>query len=160
MTRLKTIGAAIVILAAGATPARADITAFAGVTTAPSNRTVVGGALGVTLLVVGFEGEFARTRDDPDTTAPALTTGSGNVFVQNPIPIGGFTLYATAGAGLYHEQLGSSGETNVAVNTGVGAKIELVSHVRLRVDYRVFRLSGAPRNPTPKRIYLGLNLAL
>ena len=153
------VGAFILVVAA-AMPARADVTGFLGVNTTPANRALTGGAVGVTLLVVGFEGEFARTRETTDVLAPALTTGMGNVFLQNPIPIGGFTFYVTTGAGLYHESLGTLSTTSVGINTGGGVKIALVSHVRLRVDYRVFKLSGSPLNATPKRIYLGLNLSL
>jgi len=30
--------------------------------------------------------------------------------------------------------------------------------VRLRLDYRVFTLSGNPRHPRPQRFYAGINL--
>src|SRR5436309_216650 len=143
-----------------ATPAFADITGFIGANTTPANRSVVGGALSVSLLIVGFEVEYARTTQDLTSSAPSLQTGMGNLFVQNPIPIAGFQFYATAGGGLFHEELGTSGTTSFGANTGGGVKIELVSHVKVRIDYRVFKLAGGPKNPTPKRIYVGLSLSL
>jgi hypothetical protein len=160
MLRIRTAVLVLGLIAAAASPARADVTGFLGVNTTPANRTLVGGSLGVSLLIVGFEGEYAQTRESTDALAPSLQTGTGNVFVQNPIPIFGVTFYAITGAGLYHESLGPSSDTGFAVNTGLGAKIDLVSHVRLRVDYRVFKLAGSPKNATPKRIYVGLNLGL
>jgi hypothetical protein len=45
-------------------------------------------------------------------------------------------------------------------NVGGGAKIELIGPLRLRVDYRVFNLSGGDLvDSTPQRIYVGANLA-
>ena len=83
----------------------------------------------------------------------------GNVLVQTPIPLAGLQFYATTGAGIYRERLGTTHrETNVAANTGGGVKISLLGPVKVRVDYRVFRLSGAPIHRTPQRVYVGLNL--
>ena len=160
MTRLGTVGCGVMLSVLAATPARADVTAFMGVNTTPANRAVTGGALGVSLLIVGFEGEYANTKGGDTVGAPSLQTGMGNIYVQNPIPLAGIQFYATTGAGLYREELGSLSSTTVAVNTGGGAKIELISHVKLRVDYRVFKLNGSATNPTPKRFYLGLTLSL
>jgi opacity protein-like surface antigen len=155
---ITTIAASLVLLAA--TPARADITAFLGVNTTPANRLVTGGALSVSILIVGFEGEYAVTRSDDQAGAPSLKTGMANAFLQNPIPIKGLQFYVTAGGGLYNEALGPSSTTGLATNVGAGAKIELVSHVKLRIDYRVFNLAGSPLQPTPKRLYAGLSLSL
>ncbi len=143
-----------------AVPARADITAFLGVNTTPANRPVVGGAVSVSVLVIGFEGEYAKSTLDQTSGAPSLQTGMGNLFVQNPIPFAGVQLYATAGGGLFREEVGTDRTTNFGTNIGGGAKIELVSHVKLRIDYRIFKLAGNPKNPTPKRIYVGLSLSL
>ena len=64
----------------------------------------------------------------------------------------------TTGVGVYHETLGEHSDTNITINTGGGAKINLAGPLRLRVDYRVFKLgSGALYSPA-HRIYAGLNL--
>jgi hypothetical protein len=141
-----------------ATPARADITAFIGANTTPANRQVRGGALGVGLLIIGFEGEYAFTPDDPRASAPSLKTGIGNVVLQSPVPFFGIQPYFTTGGGFYQEQLGLHSDTGFALNTGGGVKVTLVGPLRLRVDYRIFKLgSGALYSPA-HRIYAGLNL--
>jgi len=141
-----------------APPAFADITAFIGANTTPANRQVRGVAAGIGLLVVGFEFEYANTTDDLTASAPSLTTGSGNIVFQTPVAFFGFQPYFTTGGGLYRETLGTHQDTSFALNTGGGVKIALIGPVRLRVDYRVFRLgSGALHSPA-HRIYAGLNL--
>jgi len=70
----------------------------------------------------------------------------------------GFQPYFTTGGGVYNETLGAHDETGIAVNTGGGVKVSLAGPVRLRVDYRVFKLgSGALYSPS-HRIYAGVNL--
>ena len=147
---------ALVGLLATATSSRADLTGFIGATTTPANRQVHGAAIGMGLLVVGFEFEYANTTEDPIALAPSLTTGMGNVLLQTPVAIMGFQPYYTIGAGIFHESLGTESEWNVGANTGGGAKISLAGPIRLRVDYRVFKLgSGALYSPA-HRIYVGL----
>jgi len=156
MTRVTLVTAVLMVLVA--VPARADLTLFLGANTTPANRTVRGGAFGVGLLIVGFEGEYSNTPDDPSANAPSLMTGSGNVLLQTPIAIFGFQPYFTTGGGFYRETLGTHQDTSFALNTGGGVKISLVGPLRLRVDYRVFKLgSGALESPA-HRIYAGLNL--
>src|SRR5690349_14250485 len=148
------------LLVAGAVPARGDITAFIGANTTPDNRQTRGFAIGTGLLVVGFEFEYADTTesDDPLTPAPALRTGMGNVLLQTPGAIAGFQPYFTTGGGIYRETLGTHSDTSFGVNTGGGVKVSLVGPLRLRVDYRVFKLgSGALYSPA-HRVYAGLNL--
>ncbi len=148
----------LVALAAllGAAPAAsADVTAFVGVNGSPSARLVKGAALGATLLVVGVEFEYAQASDDPAEQAPSLRTGSGNLLVQTPISVMGFQFYATAGGTVYRETLGVHQETNVAVNTGGGVKISLVGPLKLRLDYRLFKLRGDPIASTVHRFYAG-----
>jgi len=147
-----------VFLAATA-PAFADATAFIGTTTTPANRTAKGFAIGVGLLIVGFEFEFADTAEELTDGAPSLRTGMGNVILQTPFAIFGFRPYATTGAGAYREQLGSRQETQLGVNTGGGVKISLIGPVRARVDYRVFKLRGEPLHSVVHRVYAGINLA-
>ncbi len=140
-------------------PAAADATAFLGFTTSPTNRSARGFSLGFTVLsVAGLEFEYASTTEDPSSGSPLLRMGSANAFVQTPIAVARMHFYATAGAELYREVLGSAGVTNVGVNAGGGVKVNLFGPLRLRVDYRVYRLSGSARYPTPQRLYVGLNL--
>ncbi len=138
-------------------PAAADLTAFLGLTTTPEVRAARGFSGGLGLLIVGFEFEYAHTPEDEDDGLPGLRTYSGNVLVQTPTPR--VQLYATAGAGGYRETLRETSETSVAVNLGGGAKIRLAGPLRLRLDYRVFRLQGSPRHDNYQRFYAGANLA-
>ena len=147
-------------LLAVAAPARADITGFIGANTTPNNRQTRGFALGAGLLVVGFEFEYAYTTDsdEPSTLAPSLKTGVGNVLLQTPFPVLGLQPYFETGGGIYRETLGTHQDTGFALNTGGGVKVSLVGPLRLRVDYRVFKLgSGALYSPA-HRVYAGLNL--
>ena len=148
------------LLLALAAPARADITAFIGANTTPDNRQTRGFALGAGLLVLGFEFEYSDTTDsdNPSTLAPSLKTGMGNVLFQTPVALFGIQPYFTMGGGIYRETLGAHEDTSFGLNTGGGAKISLVGPLRLRVDYRVFKLgSGALYSPA-HRVYAGLNL--
>jgi hypothetical protein len=142
-----------------ASPAFADATLFIGSTTTPAHRTVKGLALGVGLLIVGFEFELANTAERPREAAPALRTGMGNVLLQTPIPVAGMQFYLTTGAGLYRETLNTRQETQFGFNNGGGAKITLLGPIRARLDYRVFKLRGEPLHSVVHRVYAGLNLA-
>jgi hypothetical protein len=158
MTRASSFVIAIALLLSMAAPARADITAFIGANMTPANRQVRGGAIGFGLLVIGFEGEYAFTPDDPRASAPSLKTGVGNVVLQTPVPLFGLQPYFTTGGGFYQEELGLHSDTGFALNSGGGVKVSLVGPLRLRVDYRIFKLgSGALHSPA-HRIYAGLNL--
>jgi len=150
--------AAMVLTLLGSTPAFADLTGFVGANMTPANRVVRGVSAGAGLLLVGLEFEYANTLTDTKSLAPGLTTGMGNVLLQTPFAILGVQPYATTGAGLYRERLGTLEHTGFGFNTGGGVKISLVGPLRLRVDYRVFKLgSGALHSPA-HRIYAGLNL--
>ena len=152
--------AAVALLLLVAAPARADLTGFVGANLTPANRQVLGGAFGIGLLVIGFEGEYAFTPDDPKASAPSLTTGMGNVLLQTPVAIFGFQPYFTTGAGLYRETLGTHQDTSFGLNSGGGVKINLIGPLRLRVDYRVFKLGSDALYSPAHRIYVGLNLKL
>jgi hypothetical protein len=159
MKRVRAMGIALVLLSMAA-PARADITAFIGANTTPANRQVRGGALGFGLLIIGFEGEYAFTPDDPRASAPSLKTGIANVVLQSPVPFFGIQPYFTTGGGFYQEELGLHSDAGFALNSGGGVKITLAGPIRLRVDYRVFKLgSGALYSPA-HRVYAGVNLKL
>lgn len=149
--------ASLVIVARPAV-ASGDATAFLGATTTPTNRTARGFSLGFGLLIVGFEFEYSSTTEDPLSGAPSLRTGCFNGLLQTPFEIARMQFYATAGGGVFREVLGGATETSVAVNTGGGVKISLFGPIRLRIDYRVFKLSGTPLYSHPQRIYAGLNL--
>lgn len=142
-----------------ATPAFADLTAFLGANRTPANRPVRGFAAGLSLLVIGFEFEYADTAEDADAAAPALRTGMFNVLAQTPFPVAAMQFYATLGGGLYREELAAHRETSVGANVGGGVKVSLAGPIRLRIDYRVFTLRGSPLHETVQRIYAGLNLA-
>jgi hypothetical protein len=157
--RLPRIVLLTALLMAGAAPAFADATLFVGSTTTPSNRTVKGASVGVSLLVIGFEFEYAKTSEEFAKGAPSLTTGMANLLLQTPIPIAGLQPYLTAGGGGYRETLGAEQETFVGFNTGGGLKVSLLGPVRARVDYRVFKLNGSPLYSTVHRVYAGVNLA-
>ncbi len=149
---------ALSLLAATAAPARADLTAFLGATTTPTNRQMRGAAVGSGLVIVAFEFEYSSTTEDLKTGAPSLKIGSGNGLLQAPVPIFGFQPYVTAGAGIYRERVGSATESGIAPNVGGGVKIALLGPVRLRLDYRRFRLGTEARYSPTSRFYAGLNL--
>jgi hypothetical protein len=152
----------IALLALGAligrpAPAAADITAFWGFSPTPESRRSTGFAVGINLLVVGFEFEYGNTREDELAGAPGVRTGMFNALVQTPTSK--VQLYVTAGGGIYRETYRDVSETSVGTNFGGGVKMHLAGPLRLRVDYRIFALRGDPLYPTPKRLYAGLNLA-
>jgi opacity protein-like surface antigen len=162
MARRTTLLAAFLLVCSSANPAFADATAFLGMYTNPERQQMRGFAGGVSLLIVGFEGEYATAGEDDTAGVPSLSTFSGNVFAQTPFPIFGMQFYATTGVGGYREELDAAGheETNIAFNTGGGAKITLIGPLRVRVDYRVFKLRGEPLRPSAvHRLYAGVNLA-
>jgi opacity protein-like surface antigen len=158
MTNVRAIALAGLICLAMSAPARADVTGFVGASTTPANRQVRGFSAGLGLLIVGFEFEYADTTEDPTAGAPSLKVGSGNVLLQTPVAFFGFQPYVTTGVGFYSETLGAHDDTGLAYNTGGGVKVSLAGPLRLRVDYRVFRLgSGALYSPA-HRVYAGLNV--
>lgn len=163
MLRRRILVPTLLLVLAQAGPAFADATAFIGVHTNPSRQAMRGLALGISLLIVGFEGEYAQAGEDESEGTPSLWTASGNVFLQTPFPIAGMQFYATTGAGLYRERVEAIDhqETNLVFNTGGGAKISLLGPLRARFDYRVMKLRGDTlrESSTVHRVYAGINLA-
>jgi opacity protein-like surface antigen len=159
---VRRVSLAILVLLGAAGTAQADLTVFAGLQNQPSIRPATGISLGVGLLVVGWEVEVARVTEESDELAPSLATGTGSVYVQNPIPISGVQFYGIAGAGVYRERLQrlpeAHQETNVHLALGGGAKIALAGPLKLRLDYRIFKLRNALAT-NPQRIYAGLALS-
>ena len=135
--------------------AHADATAFWGLSPTPTTRSARGFAFGLSLLVVGFELEYANTAEDKLGTAPGLKTGMINGLIQTPTKT---QLYLTAGGGFFRERRGNDTETSLGTNIGGGLKMAPAGPIRLRVDYRVFNLRGAPLYQTPQRFYAGINL--
>ena len=148
----------VALVAMAARPAQADATVFLGVNTTPANRPAKGFAVGMGLIVVAFEFEYAATSNDVTAIAPALKTFMGDVLVQAPIPIFGFQPYFTTGGGIYRETLGAHQETGLGTNVGGGVKVSLAGPLRLRVDYRLLKLGSGALNSPAHRIYAGLNL--
>ncbi len=142
-----------------ASPALADATTFIGPNRTPANRMTRGAALGLSLLVIGFEFEYSDTPEDRSANAPSLRSGMFNMLVQTPVSISGLQFYGTIGVGAYRERLDAQETTNVGGNVGGGVKISLLGPLRARIDYRVFTLRGSPLHDRPQRIYVGLNLA-
>ena len=138
-------------------PASADVTGFLGTTTTPDSRQVKGLAIGSGLLVLGFEFEYAAT-DEELGLAPSLKTGMGNVLLQTPVSIMRLQPYFTTGGGFYRERLGTREDTGFGLNTGGGVKITLAGPLRLRLDYRVFRLGEDALHSPSHRFYAGVNL--
>jgi hypothetical protein len=157
---LRRVACALLVTLCVASPAFADATLFIGSSTTPSNRSAKGLAVGVGLLIVGFEYEFADTSENLEEAAPSLRTGMGNVLLQTPFPVAGMQFYVTTGGGIYRERLGETQqETHLGLNTGGGVKVTLLGPIRARLDYRVFKLRGEPLHSTVHRVYAGLNLA-
>ncbi len=151
---------ALIAVLASVRPASADLTAFLGFSPTPENRTVGGFAGGGGFLVVGFEFEYANASENEVDPVPGLRTFSGNVLLNTPADLlGGIQLYATTGLGGYQETFRELSETNIAANFGGGAKIKLVGPLRVRLDYRMFRLQGSPVYQTYHRFYAGANLS-
>jgi len=137
-------------------PASADLTFFLGINTTPDTRSTRGVAAGINLLILGFEFEYANTRENPSQLLPGLETGMFNVAVMTPTSI---SLYATAGGGVFRETLGDSHITNWGTNIGGGVKFPLLGQLKVRVDYRIFNLRGNPHYNHPQRFYAGVNWA-
>ncbi len=139
-----------------AAPARADLTAFFGLSPTPSTRSAKGFAVGLNLLVVGFEFEYANTREDERDAAPGLQTYMFDALVITPT--GGTQLYLTAGGGLYREAYRDVHATSFGTNFGGGIKFALAGPLRIRLDYRVFALRGGAIYKNPQRFYAGINV--
>lgn len=143
------------VLLAVPASAAADITAFFGAGHKPKTRAAKGLAVGISLIMVGFEVEYSDISEKDAAAAPRLRTGMVNAIVQTPTS--GAQLYATAGAGVYRESLRDFQETNTGINIGAGLKLGLMGPLKMRVDYRLFRLRGDALYGTVHRVYAGLN---
>jgi opacity protein-like surface antigen len=144
-------------------------------------RTTKGLSVGFGLVIVGFEFEWANTSGNDDACgaardgndyrsfcAPSLTTGMGNLLLQTPHGVTPVQVYGTVGAGIYREHYDLSevasgipdeNQYGFGTNLGGGVKIDLVGPLRLRLDYRIFKLANDAFNDTPQRFYAGANLS-
>jgi opacity protein-like surface antigen len=153
------LAAAIAAWLLPAATASADITAFLGWSGGPAVRSGWGAAAGLSFVVVGLEFEYADAHESIADGAPRIRTGNLNLLLQTPMAVGGVQIYGTAGAGGYHQDLGTLSETNTTVNLGGGVKINVAGPLRIRVDYRFFRFLGAPiGGENVHRFYVGGNL--
>lgn len=152
------------LVGALATPASADLTAFIGFSPTPETHLAKGLAVGAGLVIVGFEFEYSHLDDDVANLVPSLTTVSGNLLVQTPIPVHGWQFYGTIGGGGYREKLLDRDalldfqETHFTTNLGGGAKVNVAGPLRVRFDYRLFSLHGSPLHDKVHRFYVGANL--
>ena len=132
------------ISAASPRPARADITAFLGVTPTPERHTLKRGfSAGFGLLIVGFEFEYAHDRRRHRRAA----AGAQDLLRQRPGADADRSDRARssmrpAAPDGYRETLGCSQETHVGTNIGGGAKIKLLGPLRVRLDYRDLQAAG------------------
>jgi len=159
MSRALSLIVLVTVALAIAQPASADLTAFVGSTRSLSSRSARGGAIGVSLAIVGFEFEYSDTFEDTLRNAPGLQSSMFNLLVQTPFALARLQFYGTVGGGLYRERLSGNADTGVGSNIGAGVKVSLVGPLRVRFDYRAFRLRGSSTDRTPQRAYVGFNLA-
>jgi hypothetical protein len=161
------LAAALLFVLVFASEAHADLTAFLGYTPTPVGRPAKGLAIGAGMLIVGFEFEYSRIDEKldvpagPASVSPSITTYMFNGLLQTPVPIAGIQFYGTLGGGVYHETLSTepnADETSFGTNVGGGAKISIAGPLRVRLDYRLFRLHGSPRHTPVQRFYAGVNL--
>ena len=155
--RLPFVLCALLIALVWPATAWADATAFWGLNYTPTHRTARGFAVGVSLVVIGFEYEYSHTSEDEVQAAPGLTSHMGNALVQTPT--GRAQLYFTAGAGFYQETYRTFDTNGFGTNLGGGIKITIAGPLRVRLDYRLFSLHGEPLYTNPKRFYAGAVIA-
>jgi opacity protein-like surface antigen len=154
-----TAGVILLLLLLPAGTASADITGFYGKTVSPWSHSTKGVAIGITVIAVGVEFEYATSIEDAVNNKPGLTTGSVNVLAQTPMRFKGVRLYATAGVGFYHMLSGATDKYGSGLNFGGGVKISAAGPISIRLDYRVFALQNPPVDGKVQRVYAGLNLA-
>ena len=81
-----------------------------------------------------------------------------NVLLRTP-ELGRFRAYGTIGGGMYRKRVGNARDTGFGTNGGAGLSVGLMGPVRVRIDYRLFRLGWQSAEHTPHRVYAGLSLA-
>lgn len=168
------IGAALLMLAASAAPARADwmLTPFAGVAFGGDTNTqkltyggtidwMAGGAVGLE-LDAGLSPDLLDRDDDVDlgVTGSNVATLMGNIVVGAPLGAPGIRPYVTGGAGLIRTSVSSVNnlfdisDKSFGVNVGAGIVGFTGGHFGLRADVRYFR--SLQDNNSGSAIDLGL----
>ena len=118
-----------------------------------------GAAIGAGFTIVAFEFEYASSGDDPTSARRRSRRAWATCCCRRRWPSSGSSRTSRPAAASI-TRAGEHGDTGFGFNTGGGVKISLVGPLRLRVDYRVFKLgSGALYSPA-HRVYAGLNLKL
>ena len=138
-----------------------NVTAFAGVAMTPDPHAAIGVAVGVRPrpIPVSLEFEYSRSQSDPAAGVPAIVAFAGNLLVQLPVQPSRFQFYGTFGVGLYVQPLDNhSSEPNDARNFGGGVKVTLAGPLKLRMDYRAFRLAPivGEYHSNEQRLYAGI----
>jgi hypothetical protein len=88
-TLLTGVGFLGLAFAAGAAPARADVTLLVGLSTPSAPRPTISVAWGFAPGRVGFELEYAAMPGQPSATRTAVRTISGNLVVDTPVRVHG-----------------------------------------------------------------------
>ena len=158
----------VVVLTFSAAPAAAqgrevpiNATAFAGAAMTPDPHVAIGIAVGVRPrpTPVSLEFEYSRSGGDPAEGVPAIGTFSGNLLLQFPVPSSRYRFYGYFGVGVYSLSLDSRvSEPEGFWNVGGGAKITIAGPLKLRLDYRAFRLApiSGEYHSNPHRLSLGI----
>lgn len=144
--------------------ARADVTMLVGLTAVEGLRPSLAWSFGYRPSAVGVEVEYLSTTPG-DYTAGGIF---GSVIVV-PVTIARAEVFVIGGVGVWGEGFDGGKRTGVltAANVGGGILLGLAGPLRLRIDYRLFRLGEVSKeeigaiNPSrkyPQRIAAGLSL--
>lgn len=138
-------------------PASADGTFFYGWAPKPEGRLARGFAVGATMSFVGIEFEYSNIDQAETQFVPGLKTFMFNGLIATPTQA--VQVYLTGGAGFYRESLGELSDTGFGTNFGGGIKFSVGGPLRIRLDYRVFRIGGEAIDKSVQRFYAGANVA-
>jgi hypothetical protein len=155
--------AVMLVLGVGVDTARAEVTAFGGVTmSAP--RAAFGLAAGGCPGRGCWEIEYARTVEDSTSRTPGSETFGGNFLVRFKSPVERVRFYGIGGLGIYNEvgEFSDSGGAACA-SLGGGAFVSLGGRLKVRLEYRLF-LPGSPDGggfvqQYPQRLSAGLSIS-
>jgi opacity protein-like surface antigen len=137
--------------------ASADGTFFYGWAPKPEGRLARGFAVGGNMSFVGIEFEYSNIDQVETLAVPGLKTFMFNGVLATPTQA--VQLYVTAGGGLYRESLSDQSDTGFGTNFGAGVKFSVAGPLRIRIDYRVFRIGGDAVDKSVQRFYAGANVA-
>jgi opacity protein-like surface antigen len=167
-TKLRHAIFSVIVLTLSTAPAVAqgweapvNVTAFAGAAMTPDPQVATGIAVGLKPrpIPVTLEFEYSRSGSDPAAGVPAIGTFSANILLQFPVQASRHQWYGTFGVGVYGLSLdGEVSEPEGVWNVGGGAKIAIAGPLKLRVDYRAFRLApiAGEYHSHVHRLYMGI----